>query len=136
MFGDIFDNDDNIFDFSDDEWEDEGPRAPGRVSNENRRLLQQGFQEVIEIAKKVAAATNLAVGQVFDQWSAARSRKHLIKNMWNLYLRFYKKNTLAEIGRLSDGAYRVGRVTLFSVILTATDCADARESEFRRRAIH
>ena len=127
---DIFgDDDDNIFDFNDDEWVDEGPRAPGRVSKENQRLLQEGFQEVINIAKRVAAATNLAVGQVFDQWSAARSRKHLIKNMWNLYLRFFKKNALSEIGRLSDGTHRYG--VAFPAIMLTADFVDVHECEFQ-----
>ncbi|KAI0694779.1 hypothetical protein C8Q76DRAFT_634391 [Earliella scabrosa] len=83
--------------------DDDEARAPGRISNANLDILADGLQETIKIAKDVSAKTGLAVGQIFDQWSIARSRTHLHKNMWNVYERYYKVNALEELSRVSDG---------------------------------
>ena len=83
--------------------DDEEARAPGRISNANLDILADGFRETIKIAKDVSAKTGLAVGQIFDQWSIARSRMHIQKNMWNVYERYYKVHALERCSRVSDG---------------------------------
>ena len=78
-------------------------RPTGRISNENHKLIGDAFEEIIAIAKRVAQQTGLIAGQIFDQWTATRMRKHLKKNMWNAYGRYFKANYDTEVARIPSG---------------------------------
>ena len=104
------DTDDFDFDFED------GVRAPGRISKANHEAIQQGFQEMVEIAKRIAGTTGLTVGQIIDQWTATRTWKHVRKNMWNTYAQYFKDNHDAEIARISQGASRLLNYTYAPLI--------------------
>ena len=80
-------------------------RAPGRISKANHEAIDNAFEEVLAIAERVSTSTGLTPGQVFDQWMATRTRKHVMNNMWNVYSQYYTTNLATEHARLSSGMY-------------------------------
>ena len=76
------------------------PRKPGRVSEENLALVEEGFAEVLARAQSLADQTGLSVAQVFDLWHTSNEHRHTKPNWWNLYSAYFKNHEQEEMERL------------------------------------
>ena len=81
-------------------------KAVGRISDANLTLINHAFDEILTKAKSIAARTGLSTSQVFDQWTTMQNRKHVKKNLWNLYGAYFKDNEKQELARIADSEFR------------------------------
>ena len=88
-------------DEEDSDEDSDHPTATGRISGDNVAIVQEGFLDVMQLAKTVSLKTGLSTSQVFKQWSSINRRKHVRSNLWNLYAKYFKDHEKQELGRLS-----------------------------------
>ncbi|OJT12713.1 hypothetical protein TRAPUB_10741 [Trametes pubescens] len=108
----------------------DGPRAAGRISNDNKQILRDAFEQMYEKIKEVSAITGQAKSQVLDQFfSATHTRVHLKNNLWNIYSAYFVANMEQEIALLPNAELVLQEAPFRNSRIVRKACYDA----FKRR---
>jgi hypothetical protein len=76
------------------------PSATGRLSEENKAILENCFKMIEDIIVEASNETSLPTQQVLSMWRRQSTRTNQNINIWNAYQKYFFANPKAEIGRL------------------------------------
>jgi len=77
----------------------EEPSAVGRIADATLEILSEGYDEIDEMFRKLAARVKMPFHQVSDRYIRQRSRTNA-DNLWNIYSMYFTQNKEDELGRL------------------------------------
>lgn len=69
----------------------------GRLSDNGRQALSDGFAELDAALKRISNRTGLAPVQIVKRWDATKTR---VTNSWNIYQGYFEERREEEISRL------------------------------------
>ncbi len=87
----------------------------GRLSNNSRKALNDGFDELDTVLKRISNATGLPPIQIVERWDATKTR---VVNSWNIYQGYFEERREQELSRLPpEERPHVSVYTMFILLL-------------------
>ena len=86
----------------------------GCLSKEKRRILEDGFDQLNEVAQKTSEATGLSIFQIIKRWNTATTH---VKSGWNIYQQYFKEHRAEELDRVPEANRPLGKFFLLFVFL-------------------
>jgi hypothetical protein len=98
----------------------------GRISDENWKHLQSGFQKLDQIIVDISAQTGLSDKQILAQWERRTRFTSQEFHSWNVYANYFKLNQTEEIQRTYGRAAAMNSEQHIKLIPDNLTCSSRR----------